>query len=276
VVSRGAWSDGADSLRVGAGSLRNGISTWAAGWAAGAAACVRGAGARRGGRPSVLRASAVGASGVRASGVGSRGVGSGGAAARGARGSLVRRGSATTFAATAAGAGGATTASADGPSVVVFFGRPRGRFTGAAPSGAVVADGGALTTAAGESPTSLYGFGSSPCALLRGVRGARPVAGLRRSVMSSMCFVETGHGGAKSPARAEGHARRDTPNNHQDITCHAIWNDARTGNCLDETIWSGRGPGYCETALERYDDSSDRRSWMYDTNRGGTHTLRLV
>ena len=60
----------------------------------------------------------------------------------------------------------------------------------------------AITTAVGASLLSLYGFGSSPCADLRGERGPRPGEGRRGSVMSSMCYVVccARHGG-ESPAR---------------------------------------------------------------------------
>ncbi len=151
--------------------------------------------------------------GVSTRGVSTRGVSVGAAAegrsarsargARGARGSRGSRAAATTggLLATSCAAGGAGGASAGAASATtVFFGRPRGFFTGASSRAGVGV--GAVTTAAGASPLSLYGFGSSPCAVLRGERGPRPGEGRRRSVMSSMCYVVTGHGAVRNHRRA--------------------------------------------------------------------------
>ena len=151
--------------------------------------------------------------------------------ARGARGSRGSRGS-LTVAAAATGAGAAT--AADGASTGVasaaadFFGRPRGFFTGAS---SWAADGfGAVTTAAGASPLSLYGLGSSPCAVVRGERGPRPSAGRRRSVMEFLCCVVTGHGSVRNHRRARRtHGGVASSGNH-DFTSHAIWIDARACN----------------------------------------------
>jgi hypothetical protein len=96
----------------------------------------------------------------------------------------------------AAGVGATTTATS-----AVFLGRPRGFFTGSA--SATATDLRAVFTAAGASPLSRYGFGSSPGAPLRGVRGPRPGDGLRRSVMSSMCYVVSTHGSVRNHRRAE-------------------------------------------------------------------------
>ena len=146
-------------------------------------------------------------------------------------------------------AGAATFPSAGAASATTFFGRPRGFFAGAASVDA--AGVGAVTTAAGASPVSLYGFGSSPCADLRGERGPRPGAGRRRSVMSSMCYVVTGHGAVRNHRRA----RRT----------HAAWHlfgtltTSRTTpsgsmhgckTVANKKIRSGHCPKNCGTALE--------------------------
>jgi len=147
-------------------------------------------------------------------------------------------------------AGAATCASAGAASATTFFGRPRGFFAGAASVDAVGV--GAVTTAAGASPVSLYGFGSSPDADLRGERGPRPGAGRRRSVMSSMCYVVTGHGAVRNHRRARRtHAAwrlfgtlttsRTTPSGSMH-GCKTVAN---------KKIWSGHRPKHCSTALEK-------------------------
>ena len=182
----------------------------------------------------------------------------GGRGGRGSRGSRAAGASAGGALATGAGAGGGASIGA-ASAVADFFGRPRGFFTGA--SSAVVSAwaGGAVTTAAGASPLSLYGFGSSPCAVLRGVRGPRPSAGRRRSVMESMCYVVTGHGTVKKHRRARRTHDRVTSSGNQGFTCHAIDPMRGQETALMKNL-VGSGPGNCTTPLECCDDTSDRRS----------------
>ena len=93
----------------------------------------------------------------------------------------------------------------------------------------------AITTAVGASLLSLYGFGSSPCADLRGERGPRPEEGRRGSVMSSMCdVVYWARHGAKSPARKGARSARHPFGTLEIFTHRAIWNDAGAGNDHDE------------------------------------------
>lgn len=93
----------------------------------------------------------------------------------------------------------------------------------------------AVTTAAGASLLSLYGFGSSPCADLRGERGPRPEEGRRGSVMSSMCdVVYWARHGAKSPARKGARSAWHPFGTLETFTHRAIWNDAGARNDHDE------------------------------------------
>jgi len=98
----------------------------------------------------------------------------------------------------------------------------------------------AVTTAAGASLLSLYGFGSSPCADLRGERGPRPEEGRRGSVMSSMCdVVYWARHGAKSPARKGARSAWHPFGTLEIFTHRAIWNDAGAGNDHDEKSFVG-------------------------------------
>jgi hypothetical protein len=134
----------------------------------------------------------------------------------------------------------------------------------------------AVTTAAGESLLSLYGFGSSPCADVRGERGPRPGEGRRGSVMSSMCYVVYwARHGAKSPARKGARSAWHPFGTFGTDTRRAIWNDAGASDCHDGKILVGLRPGllwYGTQTRRRHVKRTivDRR-----TNRDGTDTLRL-
>ena len=200
-----------------------------------------------------------------------RGAGGGGGGAGGA------------LAATGAGvarrtAGGASSAT------TVFFGRPRGFFTGstltstATTTAFALGEGvfGAVFTAAGASPLSLYGFGSSPCAVLRGERGPRPGEGRRGSVMSSICYwllgtarcEITGAQGARIVRRLFGTI----------VTSPATPSGTMRGHETVAMEKSGRV--MARTTAIRHSNAAtirqDGRSWTYRANRDGTHTLRLA
>jgi hypothetical protein len=158
----------------------------------------------------------------------------------------------------------------------VFRGLPRGFFAGSA--SATATDLRAVFTAVGVSPVSRYGFGSSPCAPLRGVRGPRPGDGLRRSVMSSMCYVVSTHGSVGNHRRAECAHVAPHPFLQTLQLCHIasqrrICTDTPKKENADRVTWTRT----LRTNTDVLDDASgetDRGG--YGSNRDGTHTLRLV
>lgn len=112
---------------------------------------------------------------------------------------------------------------------------------------------GAITAEAGASLLSLYGFGSSPCAVVRGERGPRPCEGRRGSVMSSMCYVVTGHGSVRNHRRAR-RTQRVTPL-RTIVTLRATQSGSmrRRDTVTMKTIWSGttRGTAKRHSRLRR-------------------------